>query len=484
MSIGRLERINSLILWVCLLFCFQMKINATHLMGGEVVVTQVGLKNYQVDMVLYRDQQGISMSTSQKYHLFRENGTKVGVFDFDYVSQPSGSQVPNFPYGVEPYYYKDVIDLSAEDEGKFFVVFDHCCRNEAILNLSSPLNESMYLKTEFTIFDNQHNSTPKFLAMPIAYLAVNHPWQYNPVPYDSDGDSLFWYIDAVESATMDPPNLFSNQGFGWQFPFASPINPFSINPNTGVISWTANTLGNFVASVIVEEYRAGKKIGTIRRDMQFVVVPKNGNDVPSVSIVDLSKPDQGTSGNPLPIMPHGSYEISVEAGSPISLQISGEDVNNQGEPLQLECMSGLMDFNAHFNVINTTENIVTAKFDWTPDSSFIGENYILNFRINDGTWSLDKTVLVKVVEKVETENFKLEVFPNPTKGSFMYRLDQGHANFDRIEIFNLLGNLVYAESLEIEEGINQFHLSASPGAYFIKLSGKKHSVTQKLSVIE
>ena len=55
----------------------------------------------------------------------------------------------------------------------------------------------------------------------------------------------------------------------------------SINAYTGEISWTASAIGNYVYTVICEEYRNGIKLGEIRRDMQFIVIP-NGT-IPTLS---------------------------------------------------------------------------------------------------------------------------------------------------------------------------------------------------------
>jgi hypothetical protein len=53
----------------------------------------------------------------------------------------------------------------------------------------------------------------------------------------------------------------------------SGLGTFSIDAVTGDISWTASFIGNYVTTVLVEEYRNGVKIGEIRRDMQLIVLP-------------------------------------------------------------------------------------------------------------------------------------------------------------------------------------------------------------------
>ena len=96
---------------------------------------------------------------------------------------------------------------------------------------------------------------------------VNTPWVYNPLPFDSDGDSLVWSLDT-------PNTAYGIQCAGYTLPQdTSGLGTFSIDAVAGDISSTASFIGNYVTTVLVEEYRNGVKIGEIRRDMQLIVLP-------------------------------------------------------------------------------------------------------------------------------------------------------------------------------------------------------------------
>ena len=40
------------------------------------------------------------------------------------------------------------------------------------------------------------NSSPTYIAPPVIYLPTNNVWQYNPLPFDPDGDSLVWNLSV------------------------------------------------------------------------------------------------------------------------------------------------------------------------------------------------------------------------------------------------------------------------------------------------
>ena len=158
-----------------------------------------------------------------------------------------------YPYGVETYFFHDTITVPGP--GEYTVEWYNCCRNGAIQNLANPLSENMYLSTTFTNVQGATNSTPVFLAPPVTYLPINQPWQYNSLPFDVDGDSLVWTIDT-------PLTDLGLYCAGWVTPSAAlPADAFMIDATTGQINWTPDMAGNFVASIRVEEYSNGVKIG-------------------------------------------------------------------------------------------------------------------------------------------------------------------------------------------------------------------------------
>ena len=50
------------------------------------------------------------------------------------------------------------------------------------------------LSTSFNVDTLNPNSSPSYLSLPVAYLPSDTLWQYNPLPFDPDGDSLAWSL--------------------------------------------------------------------------------------------------------------------------------------------------------------------------------------------------------------------------------------------------------------------------------------------------
>lgn len=106
---------------------------------------------------------------------------------------------------------------------------------------------------------------------------------FNHIAFDPDGDSLTYELaDPLEGGSIgniipnpeSPPpynGVQWNPGFSTLVPFGVGSN-ITINPQTGMMSFTPNNIGNFVAGVKVNEYRNGILINSKIRTFSFRVV--------------------------------------------------------------------------------------------------------------------------------------------------------------------------------------------------------------------
>ena len=86
---------------------------------------------------------------------------------------------------------------------------------------------------------------------------------YNPGAYDPDGDSLSYELTVCTREDGKPIENYS-------LPPAT--NSFNINPVTGDLIWdTPRDTGKYNVAMNISEWRYGKKIGVVERDMQIEV---------------------------------------------------------------------------------------------------------------------------------------------------------------------------------------------------------------------
>ena len=389
-----MKTIRFLALGVMLLFSITGY--STHLMGGEIVAQQISGYQYRLVMTVYRDTAGVPMQTTAQFNITDSAGSYVATLTTPYDSVLSGNTLPMYPYGVEVYFFIDTITFASS--GTYTIGWSSCCRNGAIQNISNPLSQSMFLQTELTVFDTTSNSTPWFLVPASIFLPSNTPWQYNPLPFDPDGDSLYWSLSQ-------PLNALNTACPGYTLPPGTVSNPMTINPITGTITWTATMVGNFVTSVLVEEYRGGQKIGEIRRDMQFIVVQTSVIG-PIWNAGNL--PVDGLGNVYVNLIQNSSFSLSVSGYSPngslLYADAFGEPFFTSPNPAQWAC-SG-----------SGTNDSIQGNILWAPSSAQTRSTpYILALRLTDGFLAQDLSIIFQVSSGIDVKENEIQylTYPNP-----------------------------------------------------------------------
>jgi len=366
----------------------------------------------------------------------------------------NGSSLSNFPYGVEVYFYSAMITLS--NPGEYKVLWSQCCRNAAIQNIPNPDSFDMELYTDFTVDPAQPGSTPYFMVRPVVFLPINTPWQYNPLPFDPDGDSLAWSLDLPHSTT-GPITGYTNP------PSVSGGN-ISIDPLTGTISWTASLLGNFVYTVTCEEYKNGIKVGEIRRDMQFIVLQAG----PTPALMNL---------NELSTL-NGIPYVTTKAGEPFNLSLLASD--------GLSCCLDFEAFGEPFILNNpmsystkgTDEpNMTKVSLSWSPTINEVkNDPYLVVLRISNGVFSMDYDLYVKVVETslgLESLNMSLKsIYPNPsTNGLVNIPFELNEPQSVILKVIDLQGKVLIKKQDYFLSGTHSLTMNnqLSEGHYIIEL---------------
>jgi len=448
-------------LYAILLSLFFFTSHGTHLMGGEITVAQLPNGQHLVNLLVYRDTVGIPMQSTALFEFKGPNGLSF-THSVAYDSVISGNLLPMYPYGVEIYLFSDTVSFPSI--GMWDISWVDCCRNAAIQNITNPLGDAMYLTTSLWVDSIANNSTAFFLVPAAIYLPLNTPWQYNPLPFDPDGDSLVWSLDQP----LKDSGVYCA---GYTTPPAAANNPLTLDSATGTISWTANTIGHFVISILVDQYRNGIWIGEIRRDMQLIVVPAHGG-------FPFWHSMNGQS-------PRDTISVNVPASTPMNFEIvaSHLDPNIQ---LYMEAYSSLIqngDTSVSFTVAPTgSGNNIKGTFSFQPNASHVHQTHLVVFRCSDGYFTTDQTLSINVrsglgIEESSPQAYSAwQVYPNPMSDFFRLSFQAIDAEDLKLEVLSLDGKVMMEEELSSKAGLNVYQIqntNLQPGVYLLQLTGSQ-----------
>ncbi|MFK8104565.1 MAG: PKD domain-containing protein [Saprospiraceae bacterium] len=299
-----------------LLFCFfHNTVYATHIIGGEMTYVCLGdtpgtpgFKSYEITMKVYRDCTSNTNFDAQAYiAIYRGNVPPYSFVDQRNVGFGTTDQQLNPDTGpclaappdicVREATYTFIIDLEVLNES-YQIIYQRCCRNNTISNIFNPGDTGATYNVEINSFAQQEcNNTPVYDNFPPIVICAGEPLNFNHGATDVDGDQLVYEFCAplkgggqdggpsnpigdaagCNGIRPNPPCPPPFEEVDFQVPTYDAINPLggtpavTIDPNTGIITGTPNTLGQFVVGVCVSEFRNGQLIGQVRRDFQFNV---------------------------------------------------------------------------------------------------------------------------------------------------------------------------------------------------------------------
>jgi len=359
--------------------------SASHLMGGEITWKCLGNGDFVFRMKLYRDCNGINGSTSAT--LTVHNHPTVSNIFLNLVSQTDISPVCNgmgptitcsgaqsqsgwpssltpMPGAVEEFVYESVPTNLAgvpPPQGWIFT-YSSCCRNSSITNIVNPGSAGFTLRAIMYPYNGQntgtcYDSSPEFLESPRTIICTSYPFTYNHNAVDAELDSLAYSwaepLDQMLTGTYNPPANPSLCGFTGGYSFNSPLPgpaqnpsniPATINPNTGEISYTSFTPGNFVTAIKVEAWKCGQKVAEIFREIQVVLLACGSNSPPTVT-----PPFQDINGN------YTLFADTVYAGQVATFNLAATDFQTlpNGNPQTLTMTATGNQFGAGFTSTTT-----------------------------------------------------------------------------------------------------------------------------------
>ncbi|MEZ4911667.1 MAG: gliding motility-associated C-terminal domain-containing protein [Saprospiraceae bacterium] len=302
-----ISRFLSISLLLAFLLITSDDMHATHIVGGNITYKYLSPNTYQIKLTLRRD--CFLGSPEAEFDPWASIGIFAGNGDLATWISPS-VQVDSFSYGqlflpfvasdtlneyiesdcgfegtqvcVHQTTYQGIVRLpNARSDGYIFA-YQRCCRNATLANIQDPLETgaTYWVHLSGDAMKNFNNS-PNFNQWPDVYICANEPLNFDHSATDSDGDSLVYRLslpndgamrlDAVPTPASNPP--YTN--ILWQSPYGMDNMlggvPLKIDAKTGLITGTPNLVGQFLVGILVDEYRNGELIGTVRRDFQYNV---------------------------------------------------------------------------------------------------------------------------------------------------------------------------------------------------------------------
>ena len=189
-------------------------------------------------------------------------------------------------------YYSIRVTLTDTPDG-YTVAFQRCCRIEGIKNVQPPSNDvgaTYFCEIPGTsaLPDAPKNSSPSFIAKDAVAICVNSNFTFDFSAADQDNDSLAYQLcngyigggpnngkSCLTCPVPDPGAPPPYTSLNYQYPYSgeSPLgSKVTLNSFTGMLSGIAPpTLGQYVVTVCVSEYRRGVLINVHRKDIHIKV---------------------------------------------------------------------------------------------------------------------------------------------------------------------------------------------------------------------
>jgi gliding motility-associated-like protein len=272
--------------------CFSISaVRGAHLVGGEITYRCLGNNQYEISMTVYRDCSGTGAAFDPFAPIGIFHGNTGILFTTLNIVMPGVTSVPlnsvssclTVPPGlcIEKTVYIDTVLLPPSPNG-YDLVYQRCCRNGTITNLTNPGSAGSTYTTYIPDSTVACNNSPVFTNFPPVVLCINDPLNFDHSATDLDGDSLVYefvtpYTGGTQFNPAPAPSAppFGTINWGAGFTANSPLtaNPgLVINPQTGMITGTPTGVGQFVVGITAKEYRNGVLINETRRDFQFNIL--------------------------------------------------------------------------------------------------------------------------------------------------------------------------------------------------------------------
>ena len=242
-------------------FFFFQKIHATHNFGGEIILNQIGDKQYEAKLITYTRFVPSNPSSGVE--------SLILCWGDGFCEPVSRDTFYELDCALKQTIYKS--NHTYEEEGTYTLASSDLNRGSGILNINPPTSHNVpfHVQTKITV-TNSWNRFPIFMNPPTDVGQVNTVFQHNPAVIDLDGDSL--------SFSLIVPMEGLDQGI-WTYIFPNEILPglnnnLTIDEERGTITWDAPQLaGYYSLAILIKEHRNGIILSETIRDFRVTIAP-------------------------------------------------------------------------------------------------------------------------------------------------------------------------------------------------------------------
>lgn len=274
-----------------LLVMVTSNVMANTLLGGDITYRWLNGNNYEVAVHVYEQCDGntgittaqLSLTAASVGYNYGKTLHLKGTSDLARICATTTSNSScngGSLFGAMDKVFKDTVTLPANYPDYVFSA-TLCCRDGNAVNLATANGSDLYIETTLNKSIVVKNTSPQFFNRPQVYLGTGQNLNIDLGAYDPDGDSLVYELTEAQSAAGAP--IVYASAYSAQVP-ANSSTSIRFSNYTGQFNFTPNTSQSFTLSVLVHEYRNGRHIGAVQREVQ-VTVDDNApyNTIPRLS---------------------------------------------------------------------------------------------------------------------------------------------------------------------------------------------------------
>ncbi len=276
-----------------------LEVRASHNLAGQITLCRLTPSNsdvheYEILLTTYTDPTAAGVDRcNADFEIWGVAGQqKALVARIDDVPRENGPlagcarNIDHFGIFIRPRikrnYYRTRFTFPGP--GNYEIRYYDIARVNNVVNIPNSGNVAFYVETRLSInpFMGINRCTPQLLNDPIDDACTGKLWTHNPGGYDSDGDSLVYSLIACQEYDPDRNITVPIVVNGFVMPDGPGGGAMTIDRRTGIVTWeTPQRIGVYNVAILIEEYRAGVKIGYVIRDMAIFVWPCR-NDPPVI----------------------------------------------------------------------------------------------------------------------------------------------------------------------------------------------------------